>query len=89
MRDRITVSLPGGLIKRAESFGRAGGARTRSAVVQQALELMLRRARDEALDASLDAYYRGTGSAEQREQRAMVRAFNRSQRRRDLDDEGQ
>ena len=88
MRERITVSLPATLIQRAEKVGRGNGARTRSAVVEQALELLVQRAKEHALEASLDAYYRGTSAAQGREERAMVRAFNRSQRRRDLDREG-
>jgi metal-responsive CopG/Arc/MetJ family transcriptional regulator len=88
MRERVTVSLPGDLLRRAERVARSRGATTRSAVVARALELFVHRARQREIEASLEAYYGKQPAAEQQEERAMVRAFNRSQRRHDLDDEG-
>jgi hypothetical protein len=52
------------------------------------LELLLRRARNLQIDASLDAYYGTLTPSERSEERRMVRALNKSQRKRDLDDEG-
>jgi hypothetical protein len=57
----------------------------RSAVVEVALELLAGRARKAELEAELDAYYGTMFKDEREEARAMVAAFNRSQRRRDLD----
>jgi hypothetical protein len=46
-----------------------------------------RRAKERELDAALDAYYGTRTSAELDEERRMVRAFHRSQRRRNLDEQ--
>jgi hypothetical protein len=45
--------------------------------------------REREIEASLDAYYGNRQDSEIREEEAMVAAFNRSQRRLDLDDEGE
>ncbi len=54
-------------------------------MVEEALRLLLRKRRDEGVDASLDAYFAGSSEAERAEEEAMVNAFRRSQRRIDLD----
>jgi metal-responsive CopG/Arc/MetJ family transcriptional regulator len=85
MRQRVTISLPGDLLRNAERVGRRRGLRTRSAVVVDALELLVRQARAQEIDESLDAYYGSRSTGEQKEERAMVDAFRRSRRRLDLD----
>jgi metal-responsive CopG/Arc/MetJ family transcriptional regulator len=85
MRRRVTISLPGSLLRDAERIGRRRGLHTRSAVVVDALELLVRRATAQEIDASLDAYYGARPASELKEERAMVRAFRRSRRRLDLD----
>jgi hypothetical protein len=88
MNIRVTVSLPAELVKDADRVAKRLGAPTRSAAFARALEMFLARARDRDIDASLDAYYGGRPAQERAEERGLVRAMNRSQRRRDLDDEG-
>jgi hypothetical protein len=85
MRQRVTVSLPGSLLADAERVGKRLGLRTRSAVVVDALKLLVRQASAVDIDASLDDYYGSRSTAEQAEEAAMVRAFRRSRRRLDLD----
>jgi len=85
MRQRVTVSLPGSLLEDAERVGKRLGLRTRSAVVVDALKLLVRQASAVDIDASLDDYYGSRSTAEQAEEAAMVRAFRRSRRRLDLD----
>lgn len=88
MRSRITVSLPGPLIRQVDTAAKRLGLRSRSAAVESALALLVKRARDLEIDASLDTYYGAMSKGELAEEKQMVRAFNRSQRRRDFDDEG-
>jgi metal-responsive CopG/Arc/MetJ family transcriptional regulator len=88
MNVRVTVSLPASLVKEAERAGKRLGEPNRSAAFARALRLLLSRARERELDAALDAYYGTRTAAERSDDRRMVRAFNRSQRRRNLDDEG-
>jgi metal-responsive CopG/Arc/MetJ family transcriptional regulator len=88
MKIRVTVSLPGPLVKRAELAAKRLGARNRSAAVERALELLVAQALEREIEASLDAYYGALTPSERGEQARMVKAFNRSQRRRDVDDEG-
>jgi metal-responsive CopG/Arc/MetJ family transcriptional regulator len=88
MKSRVTVSLRPDLLRQAEKAAKRLGARNRSAVVEQALELLVARERERGIESSLDAYYGTRGEAERAEERRLVRAFNRSQRRHDLDDEG-
>ena len=52
---------------------------------RNALELLIRKAEAEEVDASLDAYYGSRSPKERTEETAMVRAFQRSRRRLDLD----
>jgi len=87
MRQRVTVSLPSHLLEEAERVGRQLGARTRSGVVERALTLLIHAARQEEIDASLNAYYGTLAEDERAEESAMVNAFNRSRQRRDLDQE--
>ena len=81
----MTVSIPNDLLAAAERVGKRYGLRTRSAMVANALQLLVSRADGEDIDASLDAYYGSRSSAERSEEAAMVRAFRRSRRRLDLD----
>ncbi len=84
MRVRITASLTDDLAAAADRLARKRG-RSRSAVIEDALRLLLGREREAAIDAALDEYY-GTGTAAERsEEAAMVRAFRRSQRRIPID----
>jgi metal-responsive CopG/Arc/MetJ family transcriptional regulator len=87
MRTRITVSLPGALVRRVDAVAKRLRLGSRSSAVESALELLVRRARDSEIDASLDAYYGKMTAADRAEEERMVRAFNRSQRKHDLDDE--
>jgi metal-responsive CopG/Arc/MetJ family transcriptional regulator len=84
MRSRVTASLPRDLSAAADRLARSGG-RTRSAVIEEALRLLLRRQHDAEIDASLDAYYGTMPAAERGEEAAMVRAFRRSRRKLRLD----
>jgi len=84
MRIRVTASLPSDLAKAADQLARLR-QRSRSAILEEALRVLLGRQREAAIDASLDAYYGTLPAAERTEEAAMVRAFRRSQRRIDLD----
>jgi metal-responsive CopG/Arc/MetJ family transcriptional regulator len=88
MRTRITVSLPEALVRRVDAVAKRLRLGSRSSAVESALELLVRRARDSEIDASLDAYYGRMTAADRAEEERMVRAFNRSQRKHDPDDEG-
>lgn len=88
MRIRITVSLPEALVRRVDAVAKRLRLGSRSSAVESALELLVRRARDSEIDASLDAYYGKMTAADRAEEERMVRAFNRSQRKHDMDDEG-
>ena len=88
MIDRITVSLPRSLLKEADKLAKRLGVRTRSALVAEALRTLLQQARSEDMEASLDAYYGSRTREDLNEERAMVRAFRRSRRSLDLDEEG-
>jgi metal-responsive CopG/Arc/MetJ family transcriptional regulator len=88
MRERVTISVPEALLRRAERIGKDRGLRTRSAVVVNALELLVRDSRSSEVDAELDAYYQGRSPTERAEERKLVKAFQRSRRRLDLDREG-
>jgi metal-responsive CopG/Arc/MetJ family transcriptional regulator len=88
MRKRVTISLPGPLLGRAERAAKRLGLRTRSAAIERSLELLVALDREREVEASLDAYYGTRPEIERSEERRMVMAFNRSQRRRDLDREG-
>jgi len=81
----MTVSVPHPLLQAAERVGKRYGLRTRSAIVVDALELLVQKANSEEIDASLDAYYGTRSPAERSEESAMVGAFRRSRRRLDLD----
>jgi metal-responsive CopG/Arc/MetJ family transcriptional regulator len=81
----MTVSVPPQLLHAAERAGKRYGLRTRSAIVADALELLVRKAEAEDIEASLDAYYGDRTVSERSEEAAMVRAFRRSRRRLDLD----
>jgi hypothetical protein len=85
MRERVTVSLPGALLKQAERVGRRQGLRTRSAMIVAALERLVAAERAAGIDAELDAYFESQTPADRSEERAMVRAFTRSRGRLDLD----
>jgi metal-responsive CopG/Arc/MetJ family transcriptional regulator len=88
MKARVTVSLSKPLLREAERLARQMGARSRSAAIERALELLVARQRDREIEGSLDAYYGTMTASERAEEERMVRAFNRSQRkRRDLDRE--
>jgi metal-responsive CopG/Arc/MetJ family transcriptional regulator len=84
MRYRVTISVPADLLSAAERVGKRYGLRNRSAIVANALELLVQKAEGEEIDASLDAYYGSRPAAERSEEASMVRAFRRS-RRLDLD----
>ena len=88
MKARVTVSLDPAVLAEADRVAKRLGLGTRSAAVERALELLVSRAREADIEASLDAYYAGRTAPERAEEKAMVRAFNRSQRRHDLDEEG-
>ena len=88
MNVRVTVSLPEHLVKEADRAAKRLGEPTRSAAFARALRLLLARAKEREIEAALDVYYGSATAAERAEERGMVRAFNRSQRRRDLDHEG-
>lgn len=88
MKSRVTVSLDPVLLEEAGRVAKRLGLGTRSAAVERGLELLVSRARDADVEASLDAYYTGRTAPERAEEQAMVGAFNRSQRRHDLEDEG-
>jgi metal-responsive CopG/Arc/MetJ family transcriptional regulator len=81
----MTVSIPNQLLAAAERVGKRYGLPNRSAIVANALELLVQKAESEDIDASLDAYYGSRSAAERTEEAAMVRAFRRSRRRLDLD----
>jgi metal-responsive CopG/Arc/MetJ family transcriptional regulator len=85
MRYRMTVSVPADLLAAAERAGKRYGLPTRSAIVADALELLVKKAQADEVDASLDAYYASRSEDERTEESAMVRAFRRSRRRLDLD----
>jgi hypothetical protein len=81
----MTISVPHELLSAAERVGKRYGFRNRSAMVAGALELLVKKAEGDAIDASLDEYYGSRSPAERSEEAAMVRAFRRSRRRLDLD----
>jgi metal-responsive CopG/Arc/MetJ family transcriptional regulator len=81
----MTVSIPNQLLAAAERVGKRYGLPSRSAIVANALELLVQKAESEDIDASLDAYYGSRSTAERTEEAAMVRAFRRSRRRLDFD----
>jgi hypothetical protein len=81
----MTISVPNDLLAAAERVGKRYGLRTRSAIVVDALELLVRKADSEDIDASLDAYYGSRSAGDRSEESAMVRAFRRSRRGLDLD----
>jgi metal-responsive CopG/Arc/MetJ family transcriptional regulator len=84
----MTVSLPPALLAQADALMQRLDVPHRSALVERALRLLVRQAREATIDRELDLYYAARTSRERAEERAMVRAFQRSQRRRDLDREG-
>lgn len=87
MKVRVTASLSSGLLRAAERAAKPLGAPTRSAAIERGLALLVAEARRREIEQSLDAYYGRLTGAERAEERRLVRAFNRSQRRRDLDHE--
>lgn len=84
MRTRVTASLPKELAAAADQLARER-RRSRSAVIEDGLRLLLGREREAAIDAALDEYYGTRPVAERAEEAAMVRAFRRSQRRIPID----
>jgi predicted transcriptional regulator len=84
MKTRVTFSLPSDLAAAADELARRRG-RPRSAVIEEALRLLLRQQRAAEVAASLDAYYGALTAPERDEEAAMVAGFHRSQRRVDLD----
>ena len=82
------MSLPEELVREVEVAQQRLGAATRSALFERALRLLLRDERDRQIEESLDAYYAKRSAGEIAEEDTMVRAFQRSQRRLDLDEEG-
>lgn len=89
MKERITISVPSDLIREADRVASRCGVRSRSALVSDALRLLVRKATSEEVDASLDAYYGSRTPAERAEEAAMVRAFRRSRRGQNLDRRGE
>jgi Arc/MetJ-type ribon-helix-helix transcriptional regulator len=86
MRSRVTVSLPTEVLSEAERLAAAQGSPgTRSAVVEQALRLLVRKLREEELTRSLDEYYLGQTRAERDEHASLLAAFRRLRRGQDLD----
>lgn len=85
MKLRVTVSISAPVLRAAEKAGRAKGLKSRSAVVEEALELLAKRARDAALDAEVDAYYATMTNAERAEHNAIAAGAKRAWRGRDLD----
>lgn len=89
MKLRVTVSVSAPVLRAAEKAGRAKGLRSRSAVVEEALELLARRAREADLEAELDEYYATMTKAERDEHEAIAGAAKRSWHDRDLDRDGE
>ena len=85
MRQRVTVSVPKELLRSADRVAKRLGVRSRSALVVNALECLIAADRAREIDAELDAYYGSQTPSERAEERAMVKAFQRSRRRLDLD----
>lgn len=83
----MTISLPAEILGEAERLAASRGARTRSAVVERALRLMVRQLRKEEIARSLDEYYSGQSSAERDEEATLLVAFRRLRRGADLDRE--
>lgn len=85
---RITISVPKSLLRDAERLAKGLGTKTRSGLIVEALRRLVRQAHAENIEASLDAYYGSRSKDEVTEERALVRAFQRSRKNLDLDREG-
>lgn len=88
MKLRVTVSVSAPVLRAAEKAGRAKGLKSRSAVVEEALGLLAKGARDAEWERELDEYYGKRTKAEVEEEKAYLAAVRRSLRGRDLDREG-
>lgn len=85
MKIRVTVCLQTDVIAEAERLAARRGTLSRSAVVEKALRLMVRKLREEEIARSVDAYYSGQSSAERAEEASLVAAFRRLRRNLDID----
>ena len=81
----MTVSLPSDVIAEAERWGPRLGASTRSAVVEKALRMMVKKLREDELTRELDDYYLGQTDEEREEDGALFLAFRRLRKKIDLD----
>ncbi len=88
MKQRVTVSLPADVLGEAERLAARGGVLTRSAVVERALRLMVKKLRDDEILASLDRYYLAQSTEEREEEAALLAAFRRLRGDLDIDLEG-
>ncbi len=87
MKSRVTVSLPADVVDEADRLGKRNGIASRSALVEAAVRLLVRRLRAQELESSLDAYYGSRTEADKRDDEAIVTASARRARTIDLDEE--